>query len=153
MQESGYYRTDDGEVIEVTPEVAFEAGTFLELPDGSFAIRCKRPSSRLSVKQEKLSQKTILQKPAPSDALGFGVGQLEEMRQHAERENVVGVEFLPDPQVPQFYQVHCASEKAKKEYMKSRGFTDRNSTNGGARPFTPEQFEAAKAIILRQHGE
>lgn len=152
MSEKAHYKTDDGEIIEVTSEEAFEAGTFWPMPDGSFAIRCHRPSTKMKKNNARLK---VLQQPAASDSMGFADNQLPEMLANAEafRDEHRGIEFVQDPTEPRFYQVQASSEGAKKRYMKHRKFKDLNSRNGGAVPFTPEQLEAAKAIVLRKHGE
>lgn len=143
MSNKPQYKTDDGEVIEVSEEVAFEAGSFLELPDGRLARRFNRPSSKMTA--GKIGErKTIV-----SDAMGFGQHQLAEMEADRKAHNFTDIEFVPDPEIPQFIQVHCGSEKAKRKYMEHRQFTDRNSSNGAGRILSPQMFEEAKELVAR----
>lgn len=145
------YQTDDGEIIDVDFATAVESGAFLKLEDGRLAKRINRPS----VKKTDRGPKLAVLAPIVSDAMGFTDNQLAEMRADAEANPQAhrGIEFVQDPTEPRFYQVHCASEEAKRRYMKHRRFSDRNSRNGGGRILSPEQLENAKALILRQHAE
>lgn len=138
------YKTDDGEIIEVSPEVAFESGTFLELPDGRLARRVNRPSTKSKTKA------VAGRVPIVSDAMGFGQHQFAEMEADRQANGFSDIEFKQDPQVPQFYQVHCGSEKAKQRYMVHRQFTDRNSRNGGGQALSPDMIEQAKTLVSRK---
>lgn len=146
MSDKAQYKTDDGEIIEVTAEEAFEAGTFLELPDGRLARRVNRPS----MKKKSLSG-AVGQAPIISDAMGFTDNQFAEMEADRQLHGFHDIEFKQDPLEPRFFQVHCGSEKAKRRYMEHRGFTDRNNSNGSAAMSSPEHFDKAREIIEREH--
>jgi len=143
------YKTDDGEIIVVPAEQAFEAGAFYELPDGRLARRVNIGSVKRSKSTEKL-----IQRPEPSDNLGFTELELAEKKADAEkyRDEHRGIEFKPDPDEPSFYQVHFADHAAKKRYMKHRKVVDRSSKNGSGAMLSPAQIGAAQALVRRIHG-
>lgn len=138
-----------GEVIEVDFETMMEAEDgFLALEDGRTARRINRPSTRKVVAAEKGASPKIV-----SSAMGFSDFQLAEMEQDRKANGFTGVEFHPDPHEPRHYQVHCSSERVKSEYMKHRGFIDRNSRNGSAAMISEEQLERAKDFVVRSRGK
>jgi len=142
-----FRREDTGEVMSVSFETMMEAKDgMIEVEPGIFAKRIDRPTMKASVGEP--GEAVII-----SDALGFGQQQLAEMRDHNERHNIQGVDFVRDPQTPEFIQVHCSSEKAKQNYMKSRGFTDRNSRNGGGFVLTDKDFDDAIELLSRDQQE
>ena len=148
MSEKYPFRRDDtGEVVEVDFLMMMEAKDgLLEIEPGVWARRINRPTMKASVGEK--GQAVII-----SDALGFGQQQFDEMEAHRKREGHVGVEFVRDPETPQFFQVHCSSEKAKQEYMKSRNFHDRNSRNGGGFILSEKDFADAKDLLTRDQQE
>ena len=115
------------------------------LPDGSKARRARE----LEPKIEKAAH-VPMRTDVVSDALGFTSTCLPDMREHLQRERIRGIEFVPDPQVKGFFQVHCSSEKAKLAYAKSRGMVDRNSINGSGSVIGPSDIEAAKELVSRK---
>jgi hypothetical protein len=140
-----FQREDTGEVIEVDFVTMMESKDgFLEVEPGVFAKRIGRESKRTRTKAV-AGRTTIV-----SDALGFGQHQLSEMESDRQLHGFSDIEFKPDPHTPQFFQVHCGSEAAKKRYMRHRGFTDRNSRNGGGQVLSPDMIEQAKAIVDRK---
>lgn len=65
-----------------------------------------------------------------SDAAGFLESQLPEMEAARKSSGCRGIEFLPDPSVPGFMQVHATSRSAFHRYLKTRGMIDKTSRNG-----------------------
>lgn len=148
-----FRREDNGKVVLVDFETMMGAENgFLRLEDGVMARRVSEGSCRISSSASE-KRKSANPPKVISDALGFTHHQLTEMREHLARAPVPGIEFHPDPHVPQFYQVHCSSEKAKREYMAKRGFNDRNSRNGGGAEISPELLAGAVDMVMREWGE
>lgn len=135
------YRTDDGEIVELTYcdfMLSDDAG-FITLDDGRVAKRVNRGDSWRSKSKGPNGTPKIV-----SDALGFTVSQLREMEEDRVKSRIRGIEFRPDPDVPEFYQVHCDSEQAKSRYMKHRGFSDKNSKNGSSCVISELEFKKLK---------
>lgn len=144
MSDYQFRREDTGEVVSVSFERMMEASDgFLEIEPGVFAKRINRPSSRATAGERGRTE--II-----SDALGFPQQQLESMEEHRQLHNHTDVEFVRDPDVPEFIRVKCGSEKAKRRYMESRGFTDRNSRNGSGQVLSAKMLEDAKEIVTRE---
>ena len=138
-----FRREDNDEIIEVDFDTMMSAADgFLEVEPGVWAKRINRKS---------LPKKAVVNaNPAiVSDAMGFGIGQLAEMEADRKAHGIRGIEFKPDPDVPQFIQVHCASERAKKRYMEHRMFTDQNNRNGSGNVLSPRLMEDAKELAMR----
>lgn len=139
-----FRREDNGEVVSVDFMTMMEASNgMLEVEPGIFAKRINRPSSRKTAGERGRTE-------IVSDALGFTEKQFDEMEAHRQRHGFTDIEFRRDPDVPQFFQVCCGSEKAKRRYMKSREFSDRNSRNGGGQPLSPKDLEDAKQLVSRK---
>lgn len=146
-----FRREDNGELIEVDWDTMMgQQGGFITLPDGVQARRCTH--------LENGEAKTTLQKSDAglhpkivSDTLGCGQYQVEELREDARR-NGFGVEFAPDPAVPEFYQAHVGSVAEWRRYIKHRGLFDKNGRNGGGATLSREQFERAKSRLLEAAG-
>ena len=137
------FKTDDGEVVSVSFEEMMEAEDgFLKLPDGRWARRINRPSSKTVIKCEEGQPPKIV-----SDTLGFPIHQLEEMREHLKGSGLGGINFRPDPRVKEFVQVECDSERAKMAYAKSRGFFDQNNNTVGS-AISPEILEKTRKRLL-----
>lgn len=140
-----FRREDNGEIVEVDFLAMMEAKDgFLEVEPGVMARRVGRPTERRVTAQVAERKKIV------SDAMGFGQHQLAEMEADRAKNGFTDVEFVPDPEIPQFFQVHCGSEKAKRRYMEHRQFTDRNSRNGGGQPLSQKDLEDAKELLLRK---
>jgi hypothetical protein len=145
------FKRDDGSVVEVDFDYALsnQFGSFLELPDGTLARRVYEPEPP-KVKEGAASS---VEKPIVSDALGFTAHQLQEMEQHRVEQGFSGVEFKRDPHEPTFYQVHIANKAEWARYMKSRGFSDHNSTLGSGAQLSPELLQRAVDKVMEQYGE
>ena len=92
-----------------------------------------------------------LNKPIVSDALGFIESQFDEMEADRVKNGHVGVEFVRDKDVPQFYQVKCSSQDAWSRYVKHRGMFDRNSRNGGSASIGKAELEQAERLAREQY--
>ena len=66
-------------------------------------------------------------------------------QQAAKDAGLTGVTFEQDPTSRHFAQVRFSDERQKREYMKLRKVTDRNSRNGGGAILTQAQIERAKS--------
>lgn len=136
----------EGEIVEVDFEQMMEASNgFLTLADGRKARRIPDPSSK--------TKTTIPMGSAPppivSDAMGFPISSLKEFEADRVANGFRGIEFKPDPDVPQFIQVHCSSQAAKDRYMRHRAMHDRNNDNGSSAMLSPELIEQAKELVSR----
>jgi hypothetical protein len=139
-----FRREDNDEIVEVdfTDMMSAKDG-FLEIEPGVWAKRINRTSVK---KQDRREER----KEIVSDALGFGVGQLAEMEADRKANGHYGIEFRPDPDVPEFIQVHCCSERSKNRYMEHRNFSDQNSRNGSGNILSERLIEDAKELIMRK---
>lgn len=145
----GYaFRMDDGTVIQVPFEKMIEqdAAGFITV-DGQSARRIREDAPR----KEAARAVTGLDRPIVSDALGFPMEQLGDFERDRQANGFTGVEFRPDPHVPQFCQVHVSSQKEWARYVKHRGMHDRNSRNGSGAALTQEQMDAAAARVREQY--
>lgn len=137
-----------GDVVEVEFEQMMAADSgFLTLADGRKARRIFDSSSRTSTQSVKASVPPKI----VSDAMGFPASALKEFEADRKANGFRDIEFRPDPDVPQFVQVHCSSTAAKERYMRHRAMHDRNSVNGSSAMLSPKLFEQAKELVLRQH--
>lgn len=134
------YKTDDGEVITLDFQdfMAKDSCGMIELDDGRLARRIGVRSSRRSTSNPSGNAKIV------SDSLGFTESQLKEFEDDRVKHGFSGVEFVRDPAVPQFYQVHVGSVKEWRKYMKHRGYADHNSRNGSHHAISEEEFEKLK---------
>lgn len=124
---------------------------FLVLKDGRTAKRINRPSSKSRTSKDP-SQNFGAGLKIVSDAMGFADNQLADMERDRVANGFTGVEFRQDPTEPRFYQVLCSSERVKSEYMRHRGFTDRNSKNGSGSIVDAGQIEQARKRVIEQFG-
>lgn len=137
-----------GDIVSVEFDVMMNARDgFLTLEDGRTARRVTSPSSKSATAPVVGATPQIV-----SDALGFTDNQLAEMEQDRRANGFNGIEFRQDPMEPRFFQVVCSSERAKAEYMRHRGFTDQNSTNGSAAGFDANQLEGARRMVAERFG-
>lgn len=137
-----FKRDDTGEIFEATFDQMMAATNgLMEVEPGVWAKRVNRSAVKSAA----------VRKAAPivSDSMGFGIGQLSEMEAHRKASGVRGIEFKPDPTVPEFIQVHCTTERAKQRYMESRQFTDMNTSNGSGCVLSPQMLQDAKELVLR----
>lgn len=151
---SGYLfrRSDNGEIFEVDFETAMSAvgGAVITTADGVIARRVHRRDPVAPESSQPLRQVGLMQKPIVSDAMGFPQHQFAEMQAHKEHCRVAGVEFVRDPLVPEFYQVHCTSEKAKQDYLKARHMKDYSQVNGSKAMLSPSLLEGAREMVRRR---
>ena len=98
-----------------------------------------------------VSERAPVDRPFTSDTLGFGQSQLAEMEAHRDLSGMRDdVEFVPDPDVPEFRQVRCRNREAFIRYAGKRGYVDKTSI-GGVR-LTPEELSRAEELARRQYG-
>ena len=137
-----------GKVINVSFEQMMEASDgFLTLPDGRTAKRVFRPNSKMATTIEKGSAPPKI----VSDAMGFPAKAIDKFEADRIANGFTGIEFRPDPDVPEFIQVHCSSQAAKDRYMKHRSMHDRNSRNGSAAILDEQLMSQAKDLVSRLH--
>lgn len=92
-----------------------------------------------------------LDKPIVSDALGFSEQQFNDFEADRVKNGHVGIEFVRDKDVPQFFQVKCSSREAWAKYVKHRGMYDRNSRNGGSFTIDDKEFDRLKQEMLKKY--
>lgn len=145
MKRYKFRREDNQEIIEVPWSVMIEQqGGFITLEDGTLAKRCAQAPGKRPPKREQLlagGRKIV------SDALGFGQHQLAEFEEDRKKNGFSGVEFVRDPSVPEFLQVHCSSRAEFNRYVKHRGMVNKGSL-GGVR-ISVEEMERAEEMIRR----
>ena len=145
-----FRREDDGEVVEVDFEQMMwqDRAGYITLPDGCQAKRClhlelERDGRRVASRPiETGTPRTIV-----SDSLGFGEHQLADFEQDRQQSGFLGVEFVRDPQVPQFFQVKCSSRAEYERYVKHRGMV--NKTGIGGVRLTQEDLDRAADLATR----
>jgi hypothetical protein len=149
-----YRREDNDELIEVDFETAMQQQYgAIRLPDGVYARRCvSLELERDGVSAAPSGKAMLLNRPIVSDTLGFCQHQLADFEADRVKNGFTGVEFKQDPRVPEFYQVHVSGPEEHRRYIEHRGYSDMNSSNGGGKPFTPEQFEEAQRKVKEQYG-
>lgn len=119
------------------------------LADGSFAWR-KRTEAEQKIKDEQYASVRELRKPIVSDSLGFAIYDLPQYEAHRKLSGCTGIEFKPDPLVPEFLQVHINSTGEFNKYVEARGMHDKNSRNGGSAELDAEQLDKAKSRMLEK---
>ena len=77
-----------------------------------------------------------------SDSMGFTVQQLGEFESDRKAHGFSSIEFKPDPQVPQFYQVHAGSRREMLKYAAHRGLVDKGARS--QRPSLGRGFPAGQ---------
>lgn len=139
-----------GKIVTVSFERMMEAAHgFLTLPDGRTAKRIFPAGSKSVAKADPGAAPKIAPKIV-SDAMGFPVSAIKDFEADRVANGHTGIEFRPDPDVPEFVQVHCSSQAAKDRYMKHRSMHDRNSRNGSAAVLSDELMKQAKELVSRQ---
>lgn len=125
-----FRREDTGEVVEVDFEthMSQDKAGYITLADG---VRARRVNDFVTQRQ-KLEPQNANMTPPVSDNLGFPTVQLAEFEEHLDSSGCRGVEFKPDPQCPEYCQVHFASHAARDRYLLARGMVDKNRTAGTA---------------------
>lgn len=143
------FRKPNGKIIKVDWATMMEAVCDeLTLKDGTVAVRARDLENNNVEKDERVE----LRPHVVSDALGFPTKDTKKWAKHLKDAGIKGVEFRPDPTCPEFTQVVCDSQAAKLRYAKSRGFHDKNSSNGGAAAITAREIEQAREMVSREHG-
>lgn len=147
-----YRRLDNDEVIEVDFDTMINqsAGGFIELEIGGVKVEAKRVHDQ-TVKVKKVTYAT--DPPIVSDSLGFGQHQLADFERDRVAHGFTGVEFVRDPQVPEFFQARIGSVKELEAYRTHRGLTDRNSRNGSTATVSPKQMAEAEKWAKGKWGE
>jgi len=137
---SGYKfrREDNGEIVEVDFQkmMTQDVAGFIDF-DGVSARRC----FHLEEQSEKTRVRETVATPGPyvSDTLGFTQDQYADFEADRQRHGFSGVEFVRDPDVPQFYQVKVRSRREYERYVKHRGYV--NATSIGGVRFSPGELE------------
>jgi hypothetical protein len=135
-----------GKIVKVSFEQMMEAKAgFLTLPDGRTAKRVYPPSEKTSTKIDPGATPRIV-----SDAMGFSISAIKEFEADRVANGHTGIEFRPDPDVPEFVQVHCSSQAAKDRYMKHRAMHDRNSRNGSSAIMSDYLMDKSRELVSRK---
>lgn len=141
---------DNGEPVFVSFEemMAMDVTGTITVKIGSIettAIRC-RGKKATSIPNP--GQKTTTP-PVVSSSLGIPASALAEELALNKFHGIKGVEFVPDPLVPEFLNAHIESPDAMRRYAEHLGLTDKNSRNGGHNAMTEQEYDAAKDVVLR----
>lgn len=150
-----FRREDNDQTIEVDFEtmMTMDAMGCITLEDGVVARRCRSLEPSFP-KGEPVKE---LNKPMVSDALGFCEGQLADFEEHRRRGGFTGIEFKRDPDVPQFFQVHCSGPEEYRRYREERNrlsggmFEDHNSRNGGGQALSERDLRAAEQRVREMY--
>lgn len=145
-----FIREDNGAVVEVDfpTMLAQDRAGYITLRDGVQARRSLHLETLRDGKRTRLPRKANATPPKIiSDSLGFGRDCLEEMERDRVANGFSGVSFVPDPQVPEFYQAHCSSRRDFLRYSKHRGYVVKNGI-GGVR-LSQEELDRAAELVSR----
>jgi len=97
-----------------------------------------------------MTQKRSTPIPVVSDALGFPEQCLGDRRAELKKHGFTDIEFRRDPRVPEFFQVHCASEAARDRYARHRGLVNRTGSLGGGPMLSQEDLDRAAELVSRE---
>ncbi len=126
-----FRREDNGKLTWVPWAVMImqDRAGFITLSDGAQARRCLSEENYASPQKMERTE-TGLARTITSDALGFGQHQFGEFEEDRRQHGFSGVEFVRDPQVPEFYQVKCRSRDEFNRYLSHRGYVQQSSLGG-----------------------
>ena len=145
-----FTRMDNGAIIKVSFEKMMEmdvTGTITVPVGGNMvtAIRCRgKKTSSIPKSTEKTTTPPVI-----SSSLGIPASALAEELALNKFHGIKGVEFVPDPLVPEFLNAHIESPDAMRRYAEHLGLGDKNSRNGGHNAMTEQEFNAAKSVVMR----
>lgn len=122
-----FRREDNGKIVWVSFErMMQQQGGYITLDDGVAARRVHDEHRiRRRAKEKRYGTRDIV-----SDSLGFAQHQFEDFEKDRVAHGFTGVEFVRDPQVPEFYQVKCSSRDAFNRYVKHRGMVQKSGIGG-----------------------
>ncbi len=140
------FRDDDGNIIYVDFDtmMGMDGMGFLKI-GGTMTRRARDLEDKPVTTQGEVNH----QVDHVSDSLGFTKSCLKGMIGQLETSGVKGIEFVEDPDVPNFYQVHASSKEAKLKYAKSRQFRDQTATDLAV--LGPYDLKCAQEMVQRQH--
>ena len=145
-----FRREDNQKIVEVPFGVMMgqDAAGFITLPCGTLARRCAylEEEEPAPAPPQRRGQHTGTRKIV-SDSLGFPRQQLADFERDRKANGFGGVEFAPDPAVPEFVQVHCDSRATFNRYAKHRGMVNKNTFGGVL--LSTEEMERAETIARR----
>jgi len=143
-----FRREDNDAVVELSfaEAMAADCAGFVTLSDGVTAKRCVHMEGRSKPRPAR-DGSTAPFRMKPSDALGFGQHQLADFEEDRARNNFTGVEFVRDPQVPEFIQVQCDSRQTYNRYAKHRGYVNKNDLGGVI--LSEKELEGARIMVER----
>lgn len=107
---------------------------------------------RIREPTKKLKDDLELNKPSVSDAAGFPYYQLDDWESFRQRHGFTGVEYKPDPKLPEFYQVHFSGPAERLRYLKEIGKIDGNSRNGAGAGVSAAELEEARRRVIEKYG-
>lgn len=144
-----FRREDNDRIVWVNWQTMMEQDVagFITLPDGVAARRCvylEGEAPRRAPQQQRSSPMPVI-----SDSLGFPAQALEERVAQRDLHGFTDIEFHRDPRVPEFYQVHCASEAARDRYAKQRNMVNRTGSLGGGVMLSQEDLDRAAELVSR----
>lgn len=143
-----FRREDTGKVVWVDYATMIQhSHGWITLPDGVSA-RMVHESSRWKKRTSGADERPTGRRAIVSDAMGFGQHQLADFEADRKANGFTDVEFVRDPQVPEFFQVKCGSRETYNRYARHRGYDNKNSM-GGVRLSDAELRRAAEFVKER----
>jgi len=144
-----FEREDNGKIIWVnwTTMIEQDVAGYIKLPDGVMARR--RQDLEAKPARKKPREARTVPMPVISDTLGFPVQAFRDREAQRLAWGCTDIEFRRDPKVPEFYQVHCASERARDAYAKRRNLVNRTGSLGGGPMLSQEDLDRAAQLVSR----
>lgn len=149
-----FRREDNGELFWCDFETTIHEtkNGFMTLSDGVEARRVPRfdrVPRAVTQEVEKVKGQPADLRPIVSDALGFPTAQLADFEADRVAYGFSGVEFKPDPKVPEFTQVHFKGRGEWQRYLKHRGYVDRNGSRSTPVLLSEDELQRAAELVSR----
>jgi hypothetical protein len=141
-----FRREDTGEVVEVDYATMIQhSHGWITLPDGVTAKRVREDAPR-TVRTKIV---TMGSRPIVSWNMGFGQHMLDHFEADRVAHGYSDVEFVRDPDVPQYFNVKCESRDAFNRYAKHRNLVNKSGI-GGVR-LSAEELARAEEMMKERH--
>ena len=121
-----------------------DAAGYVTLADGVVARRVPTGNLRIRGQRESNAPKAEW----VSDNLGFGEHSLAEMEEDRVRHGFRSIEFVRDPDCPEFIQVKGSSKAERERYIRHRGLFDKSGRRSGV-TITQKDIDDAVRVTLR----
>ncbi len=153
-QKYEFVRVRDGKRISVDFETMMEADAagYLKRRDGEYRRdRSGEGPLRRSIQHGPplACRLDTFSKPIVSDTLGFPSADVLQWEADRLNHGFNGVEFKPDPKVPEVTQVHFSDRGEWRRYMEHRGYFDKNGRTTSAVLLSAADMERAIRLAER----